>query len=185
MSAAGTPLTRSQWALGLALGATVAACLWAAQLPEAEDDAAALATVPARRRPSTAVSSPSASSSAPLSRWAVAAREPWPEAEPAALAAWQPPPPPPLPAQATPAQASPPPPPPPPPQAPPFPYQLIGRLSQTGQVQALLGSDQRSLAVKAGDTIDGQWRVQSIGDDSLELLWLPGPLSQTLRFKPL
>ena len=125
---------------------------------------------------------PAASSALATARWALASREPWPEAEPAALAAWQP---------ASPMQVQAPPPPsqvqpaPPPPQAPPFPYQLIGRLVQAGRVQALLGSEQRSLAVQAGDTIDGQWRVQAVGEDALELLWLPGPLPQTLRFKPL
>ncbi len=176
---AAKPLTRVQWALALALGATVAACLWAAQLPDVDDGATDLATVPSRRAPSAAASAPET-----LLRWTMAPRESWPETEPAALAAWQPPPPPVPTPSPVPAQASPPPPP-PPPQAPPFPYQLIGRLSQAGQTQALLGSDQRSLAVKAGDTIDGQWRVQSVGDDSLELLWLPGPQPQTLRFKPL
>jgi len=114
--------------------------------------------------------------------WALAPREPWPEAEPAALAAWQPAPPPQVQAVLPQSQAQPAP---TPPQAPPFPYQLIGRFVQSGRVQALLGSEQRSLAVQAGDTIDGQWRVQAVGDDSLELLWLPGPLPQTLRFKPL
>ncbi|MBB2487914.1 hypothetical protein H5407_21985, partial [Mitsuaria sp. WAJ17] len=115
-------------------------------------------------------------------RWAVEPREPWPEAEPAALAAWQPVPPPQVQAPLPQSLAQPAP---PPPQAPAFPYQLIGRLVQAGRVQALLGSEQRSLAVQVGDTLDGQWRVQAIGEDSLELLWLPGPLPQTLRFKPL
>lgn len=169
------PLSRRQWALAFALGAAVAACVWAAQLPDAELSEGAEA-MPARRP------MPVASAALPASGWALAPREPWPEAEPAALAAWQPAPPPqvqtPLPqSQAQPA--------PPPPQAPAFPYQLIGRLVQAGRAQALLGSEQRSLAVQAGDTIDGQWRVQAVGEDSLELLWLPGPLPQTLRFKPL
>ncbi len=178
---ASKPLTRGQWALGLALGATVAACLWAAQLPQAEDSVTDLAALASRRSPAGLAS---ASASAPLPRWSTAAREPWPEVAPSALAAWQAP----APAAPTPTPLPAPsaqPPLPAPPQAPPFPYQLIGRLSQAGQVQALLGSEQRSLAVRAGDTIDGQWRVQAIGDDSLELLWLPGPLPQTLRFKPL
>lgn len=175
------PLTLRQWALALALGATVAACVWAAQLPQ--DDPSRLAEAAPSRRAvpgATAASQPVAAQ--PL-RWAVAPREDWPEAEPAALAAWQPAPPPQIqpPPQALP-QAQPAP---PPPQAPPFPYQLIGRLVQSGRVQALLGSELRSLAVQVGDTIDGQWRVQAIGDDSLELLWLPGPQPQTLRFKPL
>lgn len=176
-SRAGTPLSRRHWILALALGATVAACMWAAQLPDA--DSAELAEArPARRPLPTA-----APATAQPAHWTPAPRQPWPEAEPAALGAWQPALPPPVqapPPQQHQAQAAP-----PPPQAPPFPYQLIGRLVQAGRVQALLGSEQRSLAVQAGDTIDGQWRVQAIGDDSLELRWLPGPLPQTLRLKPL
>ncbi|MBB2488134.1 hypothetical protein H5407_23145, partial [Mitsuaria sp. WAJ17] len=35
-SSAAAPLSRRHWALALALGATVAACLWVAQLPDAE-----------------------------------------------------------------------------------------------------------------------------------------------------
>lgn len=173
------PLSRRQWALALALGAAVAACVWAAQLPD--DGLGEGAEAMPVRRP-MAASSPLTSATLPASRWALAPREPWPEAEPAALAAWQPAPPPQVQAPLPQSQAQPAP---PPPQAPPFPYQLIGRLVQAGRVQALLGSEQRSLAVQAGDTIDGQWRVQAVGEDSLELLWLPGPLPQTLRFKPL
>ncbi|MGM9515596.1 hypothetical protein ACS5PK_15160 [Roseateles sp. DB2] len=173
----GASPSRRQWALALALGATTAACMWAAQLPDqALPDLADAA--PARRSMPGGAGAEASARTQPW-RWTAPPREPWPEAESAALAAWQPVPPPqvqlPPKSRAQPA----------PPQAPSFPYQLIGRLVQTGSVQALLGSEQRSLAVQAGDTIDGQWRVQSIGEDSLELLWLPGPLPQTLRFKPL
>lgn len=173
---AARPLTLRHGLLATSLGATVAACLWAAQLPQ--DDAADLDL--ARPRRAAPPASP-AMGEAPVPRWSASAREPWPDPGAAALAAWQPPPPPPAPAVTAPltATAS------LPPQAPAFPYQLIGRLVESGRTQALLGAEQRSLAVKVGDTIDGQWRVQAIGDESLELLWLPGPLPQTLRFKPL
>lgn len=175
----GRSLSPRHWALALALGATVAACLWAAQLPDADStDPAELAEARPARRPLPGA----VPATAQPARWTPEPRQPWPEAEPAALGAWQPAPPPQV--QAPPPQSQVPTTP-PPPQAPPFPYQLIGRLVQAGRVQALLGSEQRSLAVQAGDTIDGQWRVQAIGDDSLELLWLPGPLPQTHRFKPL
>ena len=172
---AAKPLTRVQWALALALGATVAACLWAAQLPT--DDAADLDLA----RPRRAAPASQARSEAAVPRWSAPAREAWPDPGAVALAAWQPPALVPTLAVMAPmtAPAS------LPPQAPAFPYQLIGRLVEAGRTQALLGAEQRSLAVQVGDTIDGQWRVQAIGDESLELLWLPGPLPQTLRFKPL
>jgi hypothetical protein len=185
MSTGARPVTPRQWLLALSLGATVAACLWVAQLPpdEVESAAADLARPTARSGASGRPASQANSRPAPSPSWTLPAREAWSPAEPTSLAAWQDLPPPPAPvAQAVSTV---------PPvavaalQAPPFPYQLIGRLDEAGRRQALLGSDQRSLAVQVGDTIDGQWRVKAIGDDTLELLWLPGPLPQTLRFKPL
>ncbi len=172
------PLRPRHWLLAASLGATVAACLWAAQLPT--DDAADL-DLARPRRAAPASQASQARGEAAVPRWSAPAREAWPDPGAVALAAWQPPAPVPTPAVMAPmtAPAS------LPPQAPAFPYQLIGRLVEAGRTQALLGAEQRSLAVQVGDTIDGQWRVQAIGDESLELLWLPGPLPQTLRFKPL
>lgn len=169
------PLRPRHWLLAASLGATVAACLWAAQLPT--DDAADLDLA----RPRRAAPASQARSEAAVPRWSAPAREAWPDPGAVALAAWQPPALVPTLAVMAPmtAPAS------LPPQAPAFPYQLIGRPVEAGRTQALLGAEQRSLAVQVADTIDGQWRVQAIGDESLELLWLPGPLPQTLRFKPL
>lgn len=185
MSTSARSVTPRQWLLALSLGATVAACLWVAQLPpdDAETSAADLARPSARRGAAGRAASVADRRPAPSPTWALPVREAWPVAEAPALSAWQDLPPPAAPvAQAVstvaPVAA-------PPLQAPPFPYQLIGRLDEAGRRQALLGSDQRSLAVQVGDTLDGQWRVKAIGEDTLELLWLPGPLPQTLRFKPL
>ncbi|MCX2864105.1 hypothetical protein OOZ63_19950, partial [Paucibacter sp. PLA-PC-4] len=107
-------------------------------------------------------------------------RAPWPEAPQAQLAAWGPPPPPPAPppAPAPPPEAA------PAPVAPAFPYQLIGRLEEGGVSQALLSAGNRSLNAKAGDVIDGQWRVERVGPNGLGLLWLPGQQSQTITFRP-
>lgn len=182
---AARPLTPRHWLLALSLGATVGASLWVSQLPA--DDLEGVDLARPRRPTSAASAAPAATGApgaglgvAPAARWALLPREPWPAPDEAALAAWQPPAPPappPSAAAVVPATLA--------PQAPPFPYQLIGRLVEASGPQALLGAEQRSLAVKVGDTIDGQWRVQAIGDESLELLWLPSQLPQTLRFKPL
>ncbi|MET0517221.1 MAG: hypothetical protein ABW005_00160, partial [Burkholderiaceae bacterium] len=97
------------------------------------------------------------------------------------------PPPPPPPPQVVAA----PPAPPPPPMAPPFPYQLIGRLvegegsGKGEQAQALLAGPTRSLAVKAGEVVDGQWRVDQVGATQLSLTWLPARLKQTISFRPM
>ncbi|MFN7726818.1 MAG: hypothetical protein ACK5QH_17310 [Rubrivivax sp.] len=104
-------------------------------------------------------------------------RSAWPPASPAALAAWGQ-----APAAAPPAPA------PPvaegPPPAPKFPYAFIGRLDDTpadtltgttaSTTTVLLGGPQRSLGVRVGEVLDGQWRVDRITRSALHLTWLPG-----------
>ena len=68
------------------------------------------------------------------------------------------------------------------PVAPPLPYQMIGRLVEDGRPVALLASDTRTLAVRVGDDIDGEWRVDAITDTSLELRWRPASLKLRLVF---
>ncbi len=177
------PITPRQWGLGLALAATVAATLWAAQQG---DEADAIAQPAAgKSRPGAAVGRP-APAPAPLTQgtanpppvdWRAVAREDWAKPADAQLAAWMPPAPPPPP-------PAPPPPPPAPPMAPAFPYQLIGRLSDGGVEQALLAGPNRTLAVKAGELIDNQWKVESIGPTGLTLVWQPAKLKQLIAFKP-
>jgi hypothetical protein len=99
----------------------------------------------------------------------------WAPPDAPALAAWGPPP------------AAPPPPAPPepePPQAPPFPYTLIGRVVNGDQVHALLTGATRTLGVKRGEVIEGQWRVDDIHADGVTLTWLPGGLRQRLGYRP-
>jgi len=168
-----------QIALGTGLAATLAATVWLALSPE---DEAVVATAGTRRDAApraAAASAPAAKTSA--SSWPIRLvaqpREAWaPPADPL-FAAWSPPPPPPPP----PAQ---PPPPPPPPRAPNFPYQLMGRMEEGGVAQALLSGPLRSFGVRAGDVIDGQWRVEQVGATGVKLVWIPGGLPQTLSFKP-
>ncbi len=69
------------------------------------------------------------------------------------------------------------------PRAPPFPYTLIGQLDD-GRPQALLTGPLRSLAVGAGEVVDGQWRIDAVQAQSITLTWLPGGQRQTLGFKP-
>ncbi|UDF35973.1 UNVERIFIED_ORG: hypothetical protein LHJ69_02560 [Shinella sp. XGS7] len=172
-----------QYALAAGLAVAVAATLWAAQMEEQESEAP-VAVAPTRPapRPATPAVSTTAPAPAPAPAWTLAERAPWPEASGSQLAAWSPPPPPPpppaAPLQAAVVDTGPPP-------APPFPYQLIGRLEEGGvPAQALLASGNRSLSAKAGDVIDGQWRVDSVGPSGLALTWLPGQQTQTLTFRP-
>ena len=198
-STAATPGTpaRRHVVLGAALAATLAATAWVALQPE--DDGAAATALPARRAatpkavptsvPTTASSPASvasaASAAAPAASQGVApgARQPWAEASPAQLAAWQPPPPPPPPPAPPPAPAAPP----PPPMAPPLPYQMIGRVVEGGDAQAvevaLLAGPNSALSVQRGDVIDGQWRVEQVSTRGVSLIWLPAQLPQNIVFK--
>ena len=79
--------------------------------------------------------------------------------------------------------APPPPPPPPPalppkPVAPPFPYTYMGGLLDDGVRTAFFNKGERVLAVKAGDTVDGAYRVDQLSDKQMQLTYLP--LNQTL-----
>lgn len=169
-----------QIALGTGLAATLAATVWLALSPE---DETVVATAGTRRdvAPRAAAASTPAAKAASSSSWPIRLvaqpREAWePPADPL-FAAWSPPPPPPPP-------PAPPPPPPPPPRAPNFPYQLMGRMEEGGVAQALLSGPLRSFGVRAGDVIDGQWRVEQVGATGVKLVWIPGGLPQTLSFKP-
>jgi hypothetical protein len=179
-------LTPRHWMLGAALAGTIAATLWAAQT-EDEAEAPIQPVAGQRRAPAAAVAAaapvaPAASAAGNVAPdWTPVERGPWAEAPPSQFAAWSPPPPPPVVAA--------PPAPPPPPMAPPFPYQLIGRLvegeGRSEQAQALLAGPTRSVAVKAGEVVDGQWRVDQIGANQVSLTWLPAQLKQTISFRPM
>ena len=174
-------LTRSQQLLGGALLATLGASAWVASRPQDPDEPAVAAVVRRAAPPASAAMAPPPG---PAVARAAGSRTAWREPEPAQLAAWMPPPPPPAPAPPPPA----PPAPPPPPVAPPLAYQMIGRLIEGDGPRAvevaLLNGPNRSVSVRAGDTLDGQWRVDQVSASGVRLTWLPAQLPQTLVFKP-
>lgn len=79
---------------------------------------------------------------------------------------WQPPPPPP-----------PPPAPPEVPRAPPFPYAYLGGLSDDSGRTAFFNRADRVLAVRAGATVDGSFRVDHLDETSMTVTYVP--LNQT------
>lgn len=89
-----------------------------------------------------------------------------------------------------PAQSwQPPPPPPPPPEkpkAPPLPFAYLGHLAEGGKITLFLGSQQRTLIVHAGDTIDGIYRIDAITPQRALITYLPLDIQQslTLRNRP-
>ena len=70
--------------------------------------------------------------------------------------------------------------PPPPPQAPPLPFAYLGKLVEDTTTTVFLARQDRNYIVRAGDTIDGTYRVERIGDDGLVLTYLPLKIQQTL-----
>jgi hypothetical protein len=181
-----TTPNKRQLTLGAALALTLAATLWLAASDEADNHSAAQPVAGNSRAPVLAAAQQptqpqaKADAAAPLD-WAPVARPAWaqPPTDDAQFAAWSPPPPPPAP-----PFVAPPPPPPAAPQAPPFPYQLIGRLVEGDQAQILLAGPSSTLAVRVGDVVDGQWRVDQINERGLNLTWLPAKLNQTIGFRP-
>jgi hypothetical protein len=179
-------LSTRQWVLGAALVASLAATFWAAQ---SEDDPAAAAqpVVGSARRAAVssavAVAVARAASAAEVNAptdWQPVQRKPWAAPPDAQFAAWAPPPPPPAP-----REVKAPPPLPPAPVAPPFPYQIIGSLVESGQTQVFLAGPARSLNVRAGELIDGQWRVDQVSATGMSLTWLPAQIKQQIAFRAL
>ena len=71
------------------------------------------------------------------------------------------------------------PPPPPPPSAPPFPYTYIGKIIQDGVPTVYLARQENNFAVKVGDTLEGNYRVEQINGAAMTLLYLPLNMKQT------
>lgn len=90
------------------------------------------------------------------------ARAPQPQANPFDSVSWRP---------AAPPAA--PPPPPPKPKAPPFPYTYVGGLLDNNVRTAFFEKSERVVALKAGDTVDGVFRVDQMTDKQMQLTYLP------------
>jgi hypothetical protein len=121
--------------------------------------------VPAARvAPEAALSAAAPSAAA---KTAAPRRAPWPAAPAPALAAWS------APAASAPAPAavaaaaS------QPEATPRFPYTWIGRIDTGGDVQVLLNGPQRSFGARAGEVLDGRWRIEHVAATRLQLTWLP------------
>lgn len=81
------------------------------------------------------------------------------------------------------AQAAPPPPPPPPPPAPtapPLPYQFVGKIHEAGKLKVFLQRGTKVHTVGVGDVVDGTYRVESITDTQMSVIYLPLNIRQTL-----
>jgi len=71
----------------------------------------------------------------------------------------------------------------PPPRVPALPFAYIGRLVEHGEITVFLEAEDRFHAVKAGQTVDGRYRVDEIHDDTVSLTYLPLGARQTLQLR--
>lgn len=61
----------------------------------------------------------------------------------------------------------------PPPQAPPLPFHFLGRHEEAGQTTIFLQHNEQNLVVQVGDTLAGQYKVESLKGTTLSLIYLP------------
>ncbi|MFC5473802.1 hypothetical protein [Paraherbaspirillum soli] len=69
---------------------------------------------------------------------------------------------------------------PPAPQAPALPFKVLGRYVEDGKDVVFLLLNEQSLVVRVGDTIAGNYKVQSLNGGTLTLLYTPLNQQQTL-----
>jgi len=72
--------------------------------------------------------------------------------------------------------------PPPRPQAPALPFAYLGKMMDGDTMTVFLAKQDRNYIVRAGDTLDGDYRVAKVDNDGLELVYLPLGVTQTLQF---
>lgn len=166
--------------LFLILFATLFAGWWLGR-EDADEPAEAGLAAPARHAEKPRV--PAMTASIPGSRTPAAVPE---EGEPARFpgggpdlfpaVSWRPPPPPVLSAPVVQA-------PPPPPMAPPLPFTYLGRWADDKGVTVFLSQGGRVLDARAGQRLD-QWRLDSVGADSLGFTYVPLDQQRQLRLSP-
>ena len=66
------------------------------------------------------------------------------------------------------------------PIAPQLPFKFFGKMLEDEQITLFLSMKEKNIIVRAGDTIDGVYRVESIRDGIAEFIYLPMQLKQTL-----
>ena len=158
-----TPAVR-QFLLIAALAATLAAVYGVNQ--EGGDDSVQAVVHPRRQAPAAVARTlpPPAARNGFQARFALAGRDLFPSQT------WYIPPPPPKPV------------PPPPPQAPPLPFRFLGLWEESGETVVFVSDGPRDLIMKAGDTVDGHYKVEDIGHGMVRLVYLPLNQTQILSY---
>ena len=66
------------------------------------------------------------------------------------------------------------------PVVPPMPYRFAGKLLKDGKLQVFLSKGDATIPVQEGETLDGKYRVESIGEDRITLVYLPLKHKETI-----
>ena len=74
--------------------------------------------------------------------------------------------------------------PPPQPVAPPLPFQYVGQIKGREGPTVLLSRGEESFSVKPGEPIDNDYRLESMTDEALTIVYLPLNERQTLNPEP-
>jgi hypothetical protein len=70
------------------------------------------------------------------------------------------------------------------PAAPPLPFTYQGRFQdESGKTAIYLSRDDHAYSVSEGDTIDGVYRVETVGVAQITIIYLPLNVQQTLDIK--
>ena len=154
--------------LWAALGLTLAAALWFKDEPDS-------ALVEEAARP--AMRSESRAQNPPAHELSLALPErranPAPAEDAFKSQSWAPPAPPPPPSPSVKAS----------PSAPPLPFSYLGRMEQDGQIFVFLAKQDRNYVVKAGEVLDGAYRLEEVQPGALSFTYLPLKLKQSLHLR--
>jgi hypothetical protein len=160
----------------VALALTLVAVKWAGGQDRADDGVAAARQADEAARPARGASSPPAAATGGVPELRLdllgSRASPAPAGDPFQARSWAPAP--------DPAEMNRPRLPLPPPQAPPLPFAYLGKLVEDATTTVFLARADRNYIVRAGDTIDGTYRVERIGEDALVVTYLPLKIQQTL-----
>jgi hypothetical protein len=67
------------------------------------------------------------------------------------------------------------------PSVPPLPYRYIGKAIEDGKLSVFLARGEQSYSVRAGDKLDGDYRVAKVTESTVTFVYLPMKTKQTLE----
>ena len=74
---------------------------------------------------------------------------------------------------------------PPDPVTPPLPYRFAGQFHRESGIEVYVARGEEIFPVKEGDTLDGQYKVDSVSSTEVSFIYLPSGTRQTLQFSAL